>query len=67
VLTALQTGNILPYDTRDEFGRERFHPFTPGQHLGYRVPPKDPDWYAKYSPELKVGACIYEPTTINSF
>ncbi|CAM9386478.1 unnamed protein product, partial [Ectocarpus fasciculatus] len=50
-----ETGKILPYDTRDEFGRERFHPFTPGQHLAYRIPPKTPDWYAKYNPELKVG------------
>jgi hypothetical protein len=34
--------------------RERFHPFTPGLQLSYRVPP-NPDWYAKYNPELKVG------------
>jgi len=34
--------------------RERFHPFTPGNHLTYRIP-KNPDWYAKYNPELKEG------------
>mmetsp|Transcript_25138 Transcript_25138/g.25339 ORF Transcript_25138/g.25339 Transcript_25138/m.25339 type:complete len:691 (+) Transcript_25138:3-2075(+) len=49
------SANILPYDTRDELKRERFHPFTPGQHLNYRIPPKHPDWYANYNPELKVG------------
>jgi hypothetical protein len=37
--------------------RERFHPFTPGQHLTYRISPHGgpPDWYAKYNPDLKIG------------
>lgn len=35
--------------------RERFHPFTPGQHLTYRIPPINPDWYTKYNPFLKIG------------
>eukprot|EP01041_Mallomonas_annulata_P004115 gene4115-8174_t len=47
-------GDIDPYDTRDSQKRERFHPFTPGHHLGYRIP-KNPDWYAQYNPELKTG------------
>jgi glycoprotein-N-acetylgalactosamine 3-beta-galactosyltransferase len=34
--------------------RERFHPFNPGAQLEYRIP-KNPDWYAKYNPDLKVG------------
>jgi hypothetical protein len=34
---------------------ERFHPFTPGLQLTYRIPPNTPDWYAKYNPELKTG------------
>ena len=34
---------------------ERFHPFNPGNHLNYRIPPRQPDWYAKYNPTLKVG------------
>mmetsp|Transcript_9694 Transcript_9694/g.16078 ORF Transcript_9694/g.16078 Transcript_9694/m.16078 type:complete len:955 (+) Transcript_9694:76-2940(+) len=46
--------HIFPFDTRDEFGRERFHPFQPANHLTYQIP-KNPDWYAKYNPELKVG------------
>ena len=37
---------ILPYDTRDSLERERFHPFTPGQHLTYQLPkPGGKDWY----------------------
>lgn len=32
------SGGILPHDTRDKNDRERFHPFTPGQHLEYRIP-----------------------------
>jgi hypothetical protein len=35
--------------------RERFHPFTPGLALTYRIPPKNPDWYPKYNPFLKEG------------
>lgn len=50
-----QVGNILPYDTRDVLGRERFHPFTPGNHLTYRISKQNPDWYAKYSMDLKEG------------
>jgi len=49
------SAKILPYDTRDSLQRERFHPFTPGNHLTYRIPPVTPDWYAKYNPELKIG------------
>jgi len=45
---------IVPYDTRDSVGRERFHPFNPGLQLTYRIPP-NPDWYAKYNPDLKLG------------
>lgn len=47
--------HIAPYDTRDALGRERFHPFTPGQHLLYRINEKNPDWYTKYHPNLKLG------------
>ncbi|KAJ8600665.1 hypothetical protein CTAYLR_007429 [Chrysophaeum taylorii] len=48
-------GNLLPYDTRDLAGRERFHPFTPGQHLTYRARPDSRDWYVRYSIDLKQG------------
>ena len=49
-------GLILPYDTKDSKGHERFHPFSPGQHLTYGLPTLNPnDWYVKYNPELKLG------------
>ena len=50
-----KAGGVLPYDTRDGLGRERFHPFTPANHLTYRVPPNGKDWYAQYSIDLKIG------------
>ena len=50
-----ESGGIVPYDTRDKLERERFHPFTPGQHLDYRKPAGEGDWYPKYNPYLKEG------------
>ena len=50
----LSTAGIEPYDTRDELGRERFLPFSPGQHLAYRRI-DDNDWYLRYSIDLKYG------------
>lgn len=42
--------DILPYNTKDEEGSERYNPFTPGHHWGYRPPPDmSKDWYAKYT------------------
>ena len=49
------SAGIEPYDTRDPLKRERFHPFTPGQHLEYRPPKSGNDWYPKYNPELMFG------------
>lgn len=51
------SAEITPVDSRDSSERERFHPFTPGQHLTYRLPtdPASADWYPKYNPFLKVG------------
>ena len=48
--------DVLPYDTKDDDGGERYMPFMPGHHWGYRLP-KDPnkDWYAKYSINIKEG------------
>jgi len=50
-----ESKSIGPYDTRDPQERERFHPFTPGQHLDYRKPAGEGDWYPKYNPYLKEG------------
>ncbi|KAL3770880.1 hypothetical protein ACHAW5_003968 [Stephanodiscus triporus] len=48
--------DILPYDTKDEAGGERYMPFEPGHHLTYK-PPKNPkdDWYSNYSVDVKWG------------
>lgn len=47
---------VVPYETKDENGSERYMPFTPGHHLTYRLP-KNPsqDWYATYSINIKEG------------
>ncbi|CAN0045847.1 unnamed protein product [Ectocarpus sp. 4 AP-2014] len=57
VAACLRQHGVVAHDTRDGLGRERFHPFTPGQHLMYRVPKTNPekDWYVDYSIDLKIG------------
>ena len=55
---------LLPQDTRDAEGRERFHPFAPAQHLSYRIP-RNPDWYAQYSIDLKVGYDCCSPQSVS--
>lgn len=47
---------VFPYETKDEEGSERYMPFMPGHHYGYRMP-KDvtKDWYARYSINIKQG------------
>ena len=46
-------------DTRDATGRERFHPFSPGNH--YFWTPSKGDWYVLYNklwpPKLKEECC----------
>mmetsp|Transcript_3160 Transcript_3160/g.6616 ORF Transcript_3160/g.6616 Transcript_3160/m.6616 type:complete len:1023 (+) Transcript_3160:49-3117(+) len=56
VANCLRQRNILPYDTKDEAGGERYMPFAPGHHLNYHPPanPKD-DWYSNYSINCKWG------------
>ncbi|CAM9302545.1 unnamed protein product [Pylaiella littoralis] len=56
IAACLRQQGVVAHDTRDDFGRERFHPFTPGQHFSYRIP-KNPekDWYIDYSIDLKIG------------
>jgi len=42
--------SIFPYDTQDSNGSERYNPFMPGHHWGYRpLPDMSKDWYAKYT------------------
>eukprot|EP00605_Chrysophyceae_sp_TOSAG23-4_P002456 GSChrysophyteH1.ASY1.ANO1.2715.1 assembled CDS len=57
-------GAIMPYDTRDNLKRERFHPFTPGAHLTYKHGGPG-DWYPKYHPELKYGYDCCSPESIS--
>ena len=56
---------ILPYDTKDDAGGERYMPFLPGHHYSYRLP-KDPskDWYAKYSIDIKEGLEHCSPQSV---
>jgi glycoprotein-N-acetylgalactosamine 3-beta-galactosyltransferase len=57
VARCLKNEGVHAYDTRDGQGAERFHPFTPGHHLHYAAPKKNPesDWYIKYTIDLKFG------------
>jgi glycoprotein-N-acetylgalactosamine 3-beta-galactosyltransferase len=59
--------NVLPYDTKDDEGSERYMPFLPGHHYNYRLP-KDPlkskDWYAKYSINIKEGLEHCSPRSV---
>eukprot|EP00980_Cylindrotheca_fusiformis_P005589 scaffold1184_cov132-Cylindrotheca_fusiformis.AAC.10 len=57
--------DVLPYDTKDEDGGERYMPFMPGHHWGYHLP-KNPekDWYAKYSINIKEGPEHCSPQSV---
>jgi len=49
---------VLPFETKDQNGSERYMPFAPGHHLTYQPPEENPqdDWYVKYSPNgIKTG------------
>jgi len=42
---------VHPYDTRDEFGGERYNPYSPGYHYDFRKPQDkyhQKKWYAAY-------------------
>ena len=56
VARCLLKSGVVPYDTKDDKGGERYMPFSPGHHLNY-LPPDDvnKDWYAKYSIDVKWG------------
>jgi glycoprotein-N-acetylgalactosamine 3-beta-galactosyltransferase len=58
---------IFAYETKDENGGERYMPFMPGHHWGYRLPAdpsKSKDWYAKYSINIKEGPDHCSPRSI---
>ena len=55
-------------DTRDSQGRERFHPFQPGQHLTWAHPkPGKYDWYEDYNKDwgLKTGLECCAPDSVS--
>jgi glycoprotein-N-acetylgalactosamine 3-beta-galactosyltransferase len=60
--------NVGLIDTRDEQGRERFHPFAPGTHYTWK-PPKPPerDWYEDYNVEwpVKLGKDCCAPDSVS--
>lgn len=56
VARVLAQFGIFPYETKDEAGGERYMPFMPGHHYGYRMPQDhSKDWYALYSINIKEG------------
>ncbi|CAM9142675.1 unnamed protein product, partial [Chrysoparadoxa australica] len=66
VAKCLALSGVLPYDTRDKLGRERFHPFSPGAHFAYRIPPPGvKDWYPRFSFDLKEGRDCCAPDSIS--
>eukprot|EP00536_Pseudo-nitzschia_multiseries_P005131 jgi/Psemu1/254218/estExt_Genewise1Plus.C_930072 len=60
-----KTNMVLPYDTKDDAGGERYMPFLPGHHYSYRLP-EDPkqDWYANYSIDIKEGPEHCSPQSV---
>ena len=57
--------NIVPYDTKDNEGGERYMPFMPGDHLLYRMPEDhSKDWYATYSIDIKEGLEHCSPQSV---
>jgi len=44
----LSSVGVVAGDSRDEHGRERFHPFTPDLHLIHGSVPRD-NWYWEYN------------------
>eukprot|EP00752_Nemacystus_decipiens_P004621 g4218.t1 len=59
----LRKSGVDAFDTRDAFGRERFHPYTPANHLEFRLSDKVEDeslralqgWYPDQAIDLKFG------------
>ena len=52
---------VIPYDTKDDAGRERYMPFPPADHYGYNLT----RWYIKFSiGEIKAGPEHCSPQSI---
>jgi glycoprotein-N-acetylgalactosamine 3-beta-galactosyltransferase len=51
IAKVFQKLGVYPYDTRDEKGAERYHPYSPGFHYDFRLPRGATHgklWYAAY-------------------
>mmetsp|Transcript_48179 Transcript_48179/g.139602 ORF Transcript_48179/g.139602 Transcript_48179/m.139602 type:complete len:432 (+) Transcript_48179:138-1433(+) len=60
-----KVAGVLPEDTRDELGRERFHPFPPATHWSLK---SDADgWYGQYNRDwgLKYGKDCCAPDSVS--
>jgi glycoprotein-N-acetylgalactosamine 3-beta-galactosyltransferase len=65
VARAFKSMGVFPYETKDENGGERYMPFMPGHHYGYRLPTDhSKDWYARYSINIKEGAAHCSPHSV---
>jgi len=54
----LREFNVVPYNTRDENGGERYYPFPPGHALDWEVAKAHRyDWYKKFQMGIKEGRC----------
>jgi hypothetical protein len=65
VAACLWSRGISPRDTRDEKGRERYHPFPPEWHANIRpqgLAPKD--WYRQYAIDLRFGDDCCSPHSV---
>jgi len=61
----LKKFNVVPYDTKDDEGGERYMPFEPGHHYTYRLPDdRKSDWYATYSINIKEGPEHCSPQSV---
>eukprot|EP00622_Pseudochattonella_farcimen_P003851 FR739114.1.p1 GENE.FR739114.1~~FR739114.1.p1 ORF type:complete len:317 (+),score=59.08 FR739114.1:1-951(+) len=73
VAHCLSVNGVIPYDTRDDDGGERFHPFTPASHLSWRPPKRkkpdgsSQDWYENYNRPwgIKLGLDCCAPSSVS--
>jgi hypothetical protein len=57
VSRVLRNFGVYPYDTKDEFGGERYNHYRPGDIFNYRLPADlNSDWYSQYNIDLLEGA-----------
>jgi glycoprotein-N-acetylgalactosamine 3-beta-galactosyltransferase len=55
VAECIQSTGVIPGESKDEYGRERFHPFEVKNHLKGRYP----QWFYNYSVEPPKKVCLF--------